>query len=89
VQIKATDADGNSTFTQSYFAVTVFHSGGMVTTPPDMAMAPPMKKHGCQVGQMGSPADDDTTARSWLSTLMVLAALATALYFARRAARRG
>jgi hypothetical protein len=87
VQIKATDADGNSTFTQSYFAVTVFHSGGMVTTPPDMA--PPKTKHGCQVGQMGSPADDDTPARSWFSMLLVLAALATALYFARRAARRG
>jgi hypothetical protein len=80
VRLTVTDADGNSTYTDSHFAVTIFHSG--VTPTPDMAMAP-KKKSGCEIGP------DEGPSRGMTSMLAVLAALAIALYVARRAARRG
>jgi hypothetical protein len=80
VRLKVTDGDGNSTFTDSHFAVTVSHA---TTTPtPDMAMAA-KKKSGCEVGANEPPS------RGLVSTLAVLGALLAALYVARRAARRG
>jgi len=78
VRLKVTDAGGVSTYTDSKFGVTVFHAG---TTPPDLAM--PAPKRGCEVGPAGPPA------RGVASAAAVLAALALAVYLARRAARRG
>jgi hypothetical protein len=78
VRLTVTDGDGKTAFTDSHFGVTVFHSG---TTPsPDMAMAP-KKKSGCEIG-----SDDGAPPRGMLAMLIVLAALATAFYVARRAA---
>ncbi|MDB4964331.1 MAG: hypothetical protein JWN44_20 [Myxococcales bacterium] len=82
VRLKTTDADGTSTFTDSHFAVTVFHSGGMVT-PADMAMAP--KKSGCDVGAGQAPSSSSGGA----TLLSAFAALAFAVYLARRAGTRG
>jgi hypothetical protein len=80
VRLTVTDGDGKTSFTDSHFGVTVFHSG---TTPPvDMAMAP-KKKSGCEIG-----SDDDAPPRGMLAMLIVLATLATAFYVARRAALR-
>jgi hypothetical protein len=80
VRLKVTDGDGNSTFTDSHFGVTISHSG-MVTPPPDMAM-PPKKKSGCDVGP------DDGSGRGAGAVAAVFAALALAYFVARRAARR-
>jgi hypothetical protein len=82
VRITVTDADGKSAFTDSHYGVTVFHSGMMA--PADMAMAPP-KKSGCEIGPDGG--GDGARSRG-LVLLFVLAALATTIYVARRAARR-
>ncbi|HWE26416.1 MAG TPA: hypothetical protein VHB97_00360 [Polyangia bacterium] len=83
VRLTVTDGDGSSTFSDSHFAVTIFHSG-TTPPPPDMAMTP-KKKSGCEIG----PArDDGAPSRGMLSTLAVLGALAIAFYVARRAARR-
>jgi hypothetical protein len=81
VRLTVTDGDGKTAFTDSHYGVTVFHTG---TTPPaDLAMAPPMKKSGCEIGDGGAPS------RGMLAMLLVLAALAALLYVARRFARRG
>jgi hypothetical protein len=78
-RIKVTDADGVSTFTDSHFAVQVFHNGGM--NPPDMAMAVAPPKHGCDV-------EPGASSRGGLaSMLLVFAGLALALYVLRRRAR--
>ena len=80
VRLTVTDGDGSSTYTDSHFATTIFHSGG--TTPTlDMAMTP-TKKSGCEVGP------DEGPSRGELSMAIVLGALAVAFYVARRAARR-
>jgi hypothetical protein len=83
VRIKATDADGNSTFTDSHYGITISHAGA-TTPPPDLAMAPP-KKSGCELG----PDDGGSGARGRGALLAVLGALALAYFVARRAARRG
>jgi hypothetical protein len=84
VRLTVTDGDGNSTFTDSHFAVTIFHSG-TITPTPDLAMAP-KKKSGCEIG----PAHgDDAPSRGLFSLLAVIGALVLAFYVARRAARRG
>ncbi len=83
VRLTVTDGDGNSTYTDSHYATTIFHQGsGMM--PLDMAMVePPKQKHGCEIGSGAS------TSRGSLSLALVAGALAIALYVARRAARRG
>lgn len=78
VRLTVTDGDGKSTYTDSHFAVTIFHPA----PTPDMAMAP-KKKSGCEIGP------DEAPSRGMMSTLAVLGALALAFYVARRAARRG
>ena len=55
----------------------------MMTTPPDMAMAPP-KKSGCDVEAGEAPASSSGAAL-WVA----LAAVAIAVYLARRAGTRG
>jgi len=82
VRLTVTDGDGNATFTDSHFAATIFHNGGMVTPTLDLAMAPPKKKSGCEVGP------DDGPSRGERALLVVLGALAVAFYVARRAAAR-
>lgn len=82
VRLTVHDADGATTFTDSHFGVTVFHSGGMMTPPPDMAMA--AKKSGCDVGATEPPGSSGGAA-IWLG----LAAVAIAIYLARRAGTRG
>ena len=84
VRLTVTDGDGKSTFTDSHFAVNIFRNG--TTTPPDLAMAPPKKKSGCEIGP---PHEDGGPSRGAASLLAVLGALALAFYVARRAARRG
>ena len=84
VRLTVTDGDGNSTFTDSHFATTIFHSGGMMTTP-DMSMVMPPKKHGCEIGA----GDSSGASRGALSLATVIGALVLAFWVARRAARRG
>ena len=83
VRLTVTDGDGHTTFTDSHFATTIFHSG--TTPPPDLA-TPPKKKSGCEIGPQ---REDDAASRGLASTLIVLAGLGLAFYLARRAARRG
>jgi hypothetical protein len=78
VRLKVTDADGNSTYTDSHFGMTVYRQAGMVTTPD---MATPPKHGGCDVQPTALPS------RGALS-LAVLGGLAIAIYAARRGARR-
>jgi len=78
VRLTVTDGDGNTAYTDSHFATTIFHTG--IVPTPDMAMAP-KKKSGCEVGP------DDAPSRGGLAMLIVLGALAAAFYVARRAAR--
>jgi hypothetical protein len=81
LRLTVTDGDGKTAFTDSHYGVTVFHAG---TTPPaDLAMAP-MKKSGCEIG-----SDGGAPARGMLALVLVLGALGTAFYVARRVARRG
>jgi hypothetical protein len=81
LRLTVTDGDGKTAFTDSHYGVTVFHAG---TTPPaDMAIAP-MKKSGCEIG-----SDGGAPPRGMLALVLVLAALGTAFYVARRVARRG
>jgi hypothetical protein len=84
VRLTVTDADGQTSFTDSKFAVTVFHSGA--TAMPDLAMAPP-PKGGCHCSVENhalAPGRDGL-----LAALFVLGGLGAVVYLARRAGRRG
>ena len=81
VRLTVTDGDGNTAYTDSHFAATIFHGTDMGPALADLATMPP-KKSGCEIG------DGATPSRGALSLATVLGALAVAFYVARRAARR-
>jgi hypothetical protein len=81
--LRLTISDGNhiSTFTDSYYAVQIFHGGGTIAGPPvDMSVAPPRPKKttrsGCDLG-------GDGDGRGLIVVLLLVGA---AVYFARRRA---
>ena len=83
VRLTVTDGDGNSTFTDSHFATTIFHSGAM--TPRRHVDGDAAEEERLRDRRRRSAG---VVARRAVAGA-VIGALAIALYVARRAARRG